>query len=89
VKPSGRSRLGVILIAMHSPLSNRARDGPTPITRFCQYLLWKSVRILFIVAASFVISALPIKAGPFADPIHTRARLPRLIRLAFHVSGPV
>ena len=42
-----------------------------------------------IVAASLVISALPIKAGPFSEPIHTRAGLPRLMRLAFQVSGPV
>ena len=39
VKPSGRSPIGVILIAMRSPLSNPARDGPMPIMRFCQLLV--------------------------------------------------
>jgi len=35
-------------------MSSVTRDGPMPITRFCQDLLRKSVRILFIAAASFV-----------------------------------
>src|SRR6266576_428868 len=70
LKPSGRSLTGAILIATRSPLSNLARDGPTPITRFSKYFWRKSSRILFCTAASLVISALPIKAGPVAEPIH-------------------
>jgi hypothetical protein len=35
-------------------------------------LLRKSVTILFIATAAFVIAALPVKAGRFADPIHTK-----------------
>src|ERR1700736_433159 len=89
LKPSGRSLTGVILMATRSPLSNLARDGPTPITRFSKYFWRKSSRILFCRPASLVISALPIKAGPVAEPIRTRTRLPRLMRLAFQVSGPV
>ena len=89
VKPAGRSRMGVILIATRSPFWKATREGPVPKTRLRQYFCRKSVRILFWMAGSPVISAVPIKAGPFALPIQTRTGLPRLMRLAFQVSFPV
>jgi hypothetical protein len=56
VKPAGKSRTGVILIATRSPLWKAAREGPVPKTRLRQYFCRKSVRILFWMAGSLVMS---------------------------------
>jgi hypothetical protein len=74
VKPAGKSRTGVILIATRSPLWKAAREGPVPKTRLRQYFCRKSVS-LFWMAGSLVMPAVPIKAGPFALPIQIRTGL--------------
>jgi hypothetical protein len=42
--------------------------GQRPNTEVCQYFWRKSSRILLCPAASLVISALPMKGEPFAEP---------------------
>jgi len=60
-----------------------ARDGPTPSTRFCQYLSRQSSRLFFSTAASLVISALPMKARPsaLAEPHQHRTAAPDALGL--------
>ena len=83
-----RKRLGVCTYSYNLHWK-AAREGPVPKTRLRQYFCRKSVRILFWMAGSLVMSAVPIKAGPFALPIQIRTGLPRLMRFAFQVSFPV
>jgi hypothetical protein len=51
--------------ATRGPLSHLSRRANTGV---CQYFWRKSSRILLCPAASLVISALPMKAEPFAQP---------------------
>ena len=85
VKPSGRSRVGVITIATRLPLSNLARDGPMPSQRFCQYFFTEIVQDLLLYRGVASNLSLADESWTVRAAHPHQHRTARRMRLAFQV----